>query len=82
MNPPASPNNDGLRPTTPPETDIPPGVDRRSFLMRNAVIGASAVLTGTTWTSEARAAQAAKEAAQPKLGTTCLLYTSDAADEL
>ena len=27
-------------------------------------------MTGTTWTPEARAAQAAKEAAQPKLGTT------------
>ena len=35
----ASPNNDGLLPTTPPETEIPPGVDRRSFFMRNAVIG-------------------------------------------
>jgi L-serine dehydratase len=45
---------------------IPEGVDRRSFLMRNAVIGAAAVMTGTHWTSEARAAQAAKEAAQPK----------------
>ena len=37
--------------------------------MRNAVIGAAAVMTGTTWTPEARAQQAAKEAAQrPKLG--------------
>src|SRR5262249_2658928 len=41
----------------------------RAFFMRNAVIGASAVLTGKTWMPEARAAQAAKEAAQqPKLG--------------
>jgi L-serine dehydratase len=38
-------------------------VDRRTFLMRNAVIGAAAVMTGTTWTPEARAEQAAKEAA-------------------
>src|SRR4029079_8181123 len=37
---------------------------------RNAVIGASAVLTGTNWTPEARAAQAAKEAAQPKKAPT------------
>jgi L-serine dehydratase len=34
--------------------------------MRNAVIGAAAVMTGTSWTPEARAAQAAKEAAEPK----------------
>ena len=34
--------------------------------MRNAVIGASAVMTGTTWTAEARAAQAAKEAPAAK----------------
>jgi L-serine dehydratase len=38
--------------------------------MRNAVIGAAAALTGTTWTPEARAQQAAKDAAQPKLGAT------------
>lgn len=53
----------------PTESAIPPDVDRRSFLMRNAVIGAAAAMTGTTWTPEARAAQAAKEAAQPKKGT-------------
>src|SRR5262245_29942220 len=52
------------------------GIDRRDFIMRNAVIGAAAVMTGATWTPEARAAQAAKEAAakpaaqsgKPKLG--------------
>ena len=38
--------------------------------MRNAVIGAAAVMTGKTWTREARAEQAAKEAAAPKLGAT------------
>jgi len=43
-------------------------LDRRDFLIRNAVIGAAAVMTGTTWTPEARAAQAAKEAGQLKLG--------------
>ena len=32
------------------------------FLMRNAAISAAAVMTGTTWTSEARAQQAATEA--------------------
>ena len=70
MRSPASPNDDGLFQTPPAESAIPPGVDRRSFFMRNAVIGAAAVMTGTTWTPEARAAQAAKEAAQPKLGAT------------
>ena len=61
-------NDDGLFQTPPAESAVPTGVDRRSFFMRNAVIGAAAVMTGTTWTPEARAAQAAKEAAQPKLG--------------
>ncbi|MGH9324809.1 MAG: serine dehydratase beta chain, partial [Vicinamibacteria bacterium] len=36
--------------------------------MRNAVIGAAAVMTGATWTPEARAAQAAKESSGAKLG--------------
>jgi L-serine dehydratase len=49
---------------------MPAGVDRRAFLMRNAVIGAAAAMTGTTWTPEARASQAAKEADKPKLGAT------------
>ena len=54
-----------------PETPLLPlNIDRRSFLMRNAVIGAAAVMTGTAWTPEARAQQAAKEAAAPPLGAT------------
>ena len=52
------------RPQAEPVT--PTGLDRRAFLMRNAVIGAAAAMTGTTWTPEARAQQAAKEASQPK----------------
>ena len=52
-----------------PETPLLPlNIDRRSFLMRNAVIGAAAVMTGTVWTPEARAQQAAKEAAAPPAG--------------
>src|SRR5688572_4845405 len=51
------------------ETQVPTGVDRRSLLIRNAVIGAAAVMTGAAWTPEARAQQAAKEAAAPKLGS-------------
>ena len=44
-------------------------IDRRAFLIRHAVIGAAAVMTGATWPPLARAQQAAKEAAAaPKLG--------------
>src|SRR6476646_790648 len=50
---------------------LPSNVDRRSFLMRNAAIGAAAVMTGAVWTPEARAQQATKEAAAaPPLGAT------------
>ena len=56
MSTPSSANDDGLFPASPAESAIPPGIDRRSFLMRNAVIGAAAAMTGTTWTPEARAA--------------------------
>ena len=47
---------------TPETPDAPSGIDRRAFLMRNAAIGAAAVMTGTTWSPEARAQQAATEA--------------------
>jgi L-serine dehydratase len=70
MSTPTPANDDGLFPPSPVEATVPPDIDRRSFLMRNAVIGAAAVMTGTTWTPQARAQQAAKEAAKPKLGAT------------
>jgi L-serine dehydratase len=70
MSTPTSVNDESLNHASPEESAMPAGVDRRSFLMRNAVIGAAAVMTGTAWTPEARAAQAAKEAAQPKMGST------------
>ena len=54
----------------PDTSDLPPNIDRRSFLIRNAAIGAAAVMTGTTWTPQARAQQAAKEAGPPQLGGT------------
>jgi L-serine dehydratase len=38
--------------------EIPPGVDRRSFLMRSAVGGAAAVMMGTFVSTEARTAKA------------------------
>jgi L-serine dehydratase len=49
---------------------LPSTIDRRSFLMRNAAIGAAAVMTGTVWTPETRAQQATKEATAPPLGAT------------
>jgi L-serine dehydratase len=62
-----SPENDETLPAElSTESAGPSNVDRRTFLVRNAVIGAAAVMTGTTWTPEARAAQAAKEAKAAK----------------
>jgi L-serine dehydratase len=55
-------NNDELFPELPELKPQSSNIDRRTFIIRNAVIGAAAVMTGTTWTREARAAQAAKEA--------------------
>ena len=65
-----SSKNDELFPALPEVSALASNIDRRSFLMRNAAIGAAAVMTGNTWTPEARAQQAAKEAAAPKLGAT------------
>ncbi|HEV2840401.1 MAG TPA: L-serine ammonia-lyase [Chthoniobacterales bacterium] len=72
MNPESNPDKSSQNPVDLAETEVPAGVDRRSFLMRSAVIGAAAVLTGKAWTPEARAAQATKEAAAPKLGAAPL----------
>src|SRR4051812_48329818 len=62
--------NDAHSPALPGESDESSNLNRRSFIMRNAVIGAAAVMTGKTWTPEARSAQATKEAGAPKLGAT------------
>jgi L-serine dehydratase len=62
----------------PPETgfvpaEAPPGVDRRTFMMRSAVIGSAAVITGCTPTEKQRTAGASapppqvKEALSPDL---------------
>jgi len=55
--------DDELFPALPEPMSLPSGVNRRAFLMRNAAIGAAAVMTGATWTPEARAQQAETEAA-------------------
>jgi L-serine dehydratase len=66
MNTAPSANNDESLQQSSAKQETANGIDRRSFLMRNAVIGAAAVMTGRMWTPEARAAQAAKEARSPK----------------
>ena len=48
---------------------VPPGVNRRGFLVRHAVIGAAAILTGQGWSSAARAQRAAAEASAQALGS-------------
>ena len=57
-----SSKDDELFPALPEPMSVPLGINRRAFLMRNAAIGAAAVMTGTTWSPEARAQQAATEA--------------------
>jgi L-serine dehydratase len=49
----------------PTGTDIPDNVDRRTFLVRTAVIGAAAVMTGCGMPKEEVAKKAAAEAAAP-----------------
>src|SRR5262245_47509350 len=65
-----TPQNDDLFAVPSAEPTTSAGIDRRSFLMRNAVIGAAAVMTGKTWAPEARAQKATEEAGKPKLGAT------------
>lgn len=69
MKKPESAKENGQSQPLPTLPGIEAGIDRRAFFIRNAVIGAAAVMTGRTWTLEARAEQAAKEAAAPKLGS-------------
>jgi len=59
----SSDNNDNVFPELSAPLNLPENIDRRTFIIRNAVIGAAAAMTGTVWTGQARAQQAAKEAA-------------------
>src|SRR5258707_274761 len=70
MNTPKSVSQAGSFPALPADSASPSNTNRRSFIMRNAVIGAAMVMTGRNMTPEARAQQAAKEAAEPKMGST------------
>ena len=77
----SSNKNDNSFPDFSKELKLPENIDRRTFLIRNAVIGAAAAMTGTVWTIEARAAQAAKEAAEksplPALDSTTMSQDLD-----
>src|SRR5882757_3857658 len=81
MNTSSSDKNENLFPELPAEANLPENIDRRTFIIRNAVIGAAAAMTGTVWTTEARAAQAAKEATQksplPPLDSTSMSQDLD-----
>ena len=81
MNKESSDNNDDLFPELSAELDLPENIDRRTFIIRNAVIGAAAAMTGTVWTAQARAQQAAKEAASksplPPLDSTSMSQDLD-----
>jgi L-serine dehydratase len=67
MKAPSSNKNENMFPELPAEPNSPENIDRRTFIIRNAVIGAAAAMTGTVWTTQARAQQAAKEAAAKPL---------------
>jgi L-serine dehydratase len=45
--------------------DVPPGVDRRTFLMRSAVVGSALVISGCSTSQESRTQQATPPAATP-----------------
>ena len=65
---PSENKNNELFPELPETSKLGSHIDRRTFIIRNAVVGAAAVMTGRVWTNEARAAQAAKEATKPAAG--------------
>jgi L-serine dehydratase len=57
--------------------ELPAGVDRRTFLMRSAVVGAAAVLTGRSVSAEEQKAKAAAESAKPRKQATELSPSLD-----
>ena len=58
-----APDESAFLPTLPLRADLPSGIDRRTFLMRHATIGAAVVMTGVEMSDEARTARAAAAAA-------------------
>ena len=53
----------------PPGGNVPSGVDRRTFLMRSAVVGAAVVITGVNLSAEEQAKKAAAAPPPPKAPT-------------
>src|ERR1700751_6127399 len=60
----SSDDNDNVFPEFSAGLNLPENIDRRTFIIRNAVIGAAAAMTGTVWTSEAGAQKAWNKAAE------------------
>jgi L-serine dehydratase len=52
-----------------PSTGVPGGVDRRTFLMRSAVVGAAVAITGVSMSAEEQAKKAATAPPRPKAPT-------------
>src|SRR5262245_55373573 len=50
---------DLLLDTTPPTVELPANMDRRAFMMRSAIFGATAVITGWAAPTEQQVAKAA-----------------------
>src|SRR5262249_49879001 len=50
--------------------EIPPGVDRRTFMMRSAVIGAASVMTGRVVSARERTLKAFNESVPPQQPST------------
>jgi len=65
MNPENNPSPQVFEDTT-ALPDVPAGMDRRSFLMRSAVISSAAFITGRTLTPEAHASAASAPPSKPQ----------------
>src|SRR5688572_14412178 len=57
--------------------ELPAGVDRRTFLMRSAVVGAAAVLTGREVSADEQKKKASAEAKAPRKLSTDLSPSLD-----
>ena len=68
---PSDPGQEALLPTEDEfvSTEVPPGVDRRTFMMRSAVIGSAAVITGCTPTEKQQTAARLGGPARASRGT-------------
>jgi len=70
MNSSSSGQSSPSTPATPATVVLTSPVSRRDFLIRNAVIGAAAAMTGKIYAADDRTERATKEAAKLKMGAT------------